>query len=514
MNIEYWRWCELTGLLFFITGTTLLNGYADKNEKKNYLAIFLLILITIIGFYLGGYLYKVRESNQNAAMGTVVDETTVANCQTFLDTTPKLTAGESLQIIIIISIIVIIFFVLNILINNLNQTDLSDGLYKQLFTLFYVFLFFVFLKIVNIDIYHLVSLLNDMCSKNYFTSPNTHKWNDFLYIVTILIILFSGLGLLEKITLSNKITGFTKPISDVLKSIPVIGSIYYIILLVFNAVMFIPCLVNDIYEYTYQSVMKNPDKNFTYLFLIEISLILVYVFIRKANYARVKSTRSLLLNDPEWLTKEINVSKNSLSGENVGVQTQGIPDTVSYHYGISFWFYIDTGMTNNTFLNILNYNNSPAVLYKPSMNNLIVTSQINPDNIDLTYKRNNAVVKNTFENEVITSYTTMNNNTHEGIQDRKIIYSMTNVKLQTWNNVFVNYNSGVMDIFINGNLVSSSDGNMIQNYASSIKVGENNENCLIKICNLCFYNENLGVDAILHTYSTSKELNPPLDVLK
>jgi len=516
MNMEYWRWCELTGLLFFILGTTFLHKQDSNSDqtgqsiKTQTIPIVLLVIFTILGFYLGGYLYKIRETNQNIEDG--VDEVQKENCQSFLDTTPKLTVVESIQTIIIISIIVIIFFVMNILVTNLNEIELKDGLIKQLFVLFYLFLLFVFLKIVNIDIYYLTTLLNDIFSKNYFQSQNTHKWNDFLYIVTLFIILFSGLGLVEKVALSSKLSGSLKPFTDVLKGIPVIGTLYYIILAVFNIIMIIPCFVNDIYENTYESIMKNPDKNITYIFLFEVILILLYIFARKL---RGKLTNmNVLINDPIWLNSETVISKNELSGESTGVQKQDIPDTVSYHYGISFWFYIEAGMTNNTFLNILNYNNSPCVLYKPSMNNLIFTSQLNPDNIDLSYKRNNAVVKNTYGNEVITSYTTMNNNMHEGIEDRKIICSMTNVNLQKWNNVFINFNSGVIDIFVNGNLVSSTDGNMIADYTSKIKVGNDNENTLIKMCNLCFYKENLSLDSIIHAYNSSKDSNPPINIFK
>jgi hypothetical protein len=222
---------------------------------------------------------------------------------------------------------------------------------------------------------------------------------------------------------------------------------------------------------------------------------------------------NVLINDPIWLNTEVIISKNELSGKTTGLQKQ-IPDTVLYHYGISLWFYIEAGMTNNTFLNILNYNNSPCILYKPSMNNLIFTSQLNPDNIDLQYKRNNTVVKNTYENEIITSYTTLNNNVHEGIENKKIIYSTTNLSLQKWNNVFINFNSGVIDIFINGSLVSSTDGNMITDYKSNINVGNDNENTLMKICNLCFYTENLSLDSIVHIYNSSKDVDPPINNFK
>ena len=35
-------------------------------------------------------------------------------------------------------------------------------------------------------------------------------------------------------------------------------------------------------------------------------------------------------------------------------------------------------------------------------------------------------------------------------------YTMKNIELQKWNNVVVNYDGGILDIYMNGNLVSSS----------------------------------------------------------
>ena len=142
------------------------------------------------------------------------------------------------------------------------------------------------------------------------------------------------------------------------------------------------------------------------------------------------------------------------------------------------------------------------------MNNIVVTSQLNIENTDVAYREQGVHTKNTLANENIKSFTTLNDNKNEGYEKRKIVFT-DDITLQTWNNFFINYNSGVLDVFINGKLMSSSSGNMIDasTYKNYIKIGT--DELQIKMCNLCFYNKNLAIDEITHVYNSFKNINPP-----
>jgi len=94
----------------------------------------------------------------------------------------------------------------------------------------------------------------------------------------------------------------------------------------------------------------------------------------------------------------------------------------NYNYALSSWIYINNqsekiNTLGNKFVSVINYGNKPNILYNVKKNILkIVTT--NGKSI-------------------------------------KTIYESNSIQLQKWNHVVVNYEAGVMDIFINGDLVSS-----------------------------------------------------------
>lgn len=101
---------------------------------------------------------------------------------------------------------------------------------------------------------------------------------------------------------------------------------------------------------------------------------------------------------------------------------------IYYHYGISFWIYFDTNLLNNS--NKDTYNNKYGLIMNYS---------------------NNPIIKYDYNtNELIISIHDCKNNTE---CDEIIIYKTTNIEYQKWNLFTVNYDYGILDIFINNNLV-------------------------------------------------------------
>jgi hypothetical protein len=227
-------------------------------------------------------------------------------------------------------------------------------------------------------------MFDDIFSKNYFPSPNTHKWNDFLFLGSLLFTFFSSMGLIEKVAMSNNLQGvkefiqrsFNVKTSEKSLYVGVFENLYNFMLLIFNVIMYIPCIFNDMYEYINDSLKEKGSPIVTYILIVEFCLIMVYLIYRKIVVFVVRRETSILVNEPIWLYPVTKVSNNAINATSViGKQAQGIPTEPIYNFGISFWLFIEPGISN-TFSNILNFNNTPAVLYKPSMNTIIFTSFI------------------------------------------------------------------------------------------------------------------------------------------
>lgn len=488
-NVNLWKWQEYSTIIFSIIGVFFLSS-VKKDVDVNYTELLLFLVFIVIGYYLGGVLYNVKH---------VKNEKT--HCSGFAKKT-DISFLETIKSTIVFSIIVTILFSMNGLLIELNKNyddpKNKTGNLSFFLGLFFVILFIVYFLSSNTCFIYIFGLLKNIFNRDYFTSPNTHKWTDLLFLSVMIFIFFSSMGLLERVSISNILHTPLEYIKEFLgvdnsayKSL--VFKIYYLFVLIFNIIMFIPCIFNDMYSYIYNSVKNNPTNPVIYVLIAEACLICFYIFYKNVISNLINRHSSVLLLEPTWLDTPTKIQTTH---------------AINYNFGLSFWIYIEPGMTNNTFLNILNYNDSPAISYKPSMNSLIVTSQLNPENTDVEYRKKGVITENTFINENIKSFTTLNNNTQEGYEKRKIIFTY-DVALQTWCNIFINYNSGVIDVFVNGTLMSSSSGNMFDanTYKNHMTIGA--DELQIKMCNLCVYDKNLNIDEIMHVYDKSKNVDPP-----
>lgn len=269
---------------------------------------------------------------------------------------------------------------------------------------------------------------------------------------------------------------------------------------VLNILLFIPYLLS-----TLIGEIKSGENN-GYIILIGIIFILVilnYLVVYFENKSIIQGGK-LLINTPvdTYIVtnlgsyKDLNgINPNYYEPTNFNILINQDPTlnivNINYQYGISCWINIksmppNTNSSYSKFVEILSYTTDIKVIYKADTNILrVVVTQptnLNNDNIDLD------------EN----SY--------------RIIYETKNFLLQKWNHIFINYNGGTLDIFINGDLLKTAN-NVIPRNDGIFSVGYK-DGIVGQICNVIYFKKPLMINQIKYLYNTNKNKNPPVPFKK
>ena len=165
-------------------------------------------------------------------------------------------------------------------------------------------------------------------------------------------------------------------------------------------------------------------------------------------------------------------------------------DNFDYQYCISFWVFLDAAPPNTNssyskYTSLLNFGDKPNILYNGKTNSLMVIT-------------NQKDLKNTTNNKLIDFDENGN----------RILYKIDNFLLQKWNNIIVNYNGGILDIFLNGELVKSDIGVVPYYKIDNLTIGENGG---IKggICNVVYFSRAINSSNIYYLYNMVKDKTPP-----
>jgi hypothetical protein len=91
----------------------------------------------------------------------------------------------------------------------------------------------------------------------------------------------------------------------------------------------------------------------------------------------------------------------------------------------------------------------------------------------------------------------------------RIIYVNNNFLLQKWNNIIINYSGGVLDIFLNSELVKSNRGIVPYYTLDNLTIGTD-EGIEGGICNVVYFRRPLTTSNIFYLYNMIKDRSPPV----
>ena len=177
----------------------------------------------------------------------------------------------------------------------------------------------------------------------------------------------------------------------------------------------------------------------------------------------------IIQNKPVYINKETVPQNNNLIHNNINM---------NLNYTLSAWFFLnhktgEHGYKYDTYATILNYNMKPKVSFNNSNGKLKIEMNSGGDKDKIS-----------------------------------VAQYITDVPLQRWNNLVVNYDGGVVDIFINGELKKSLKNILPTVSYDSITLGETN-GISGGVCNVVYYPSRISYDRILMNYNLLKNNNPP-----
>tara|TARA_B110000444_G_scaffold254412_1_gene286909 strand:- start:255 stop:2963 length:2709 start_codon:yes stop_codon:yes gene_type:complete len=198
-------------------------------------------------------------------------------------------------------------------------------------------------------------------------------------------------------------------------------------------------------------------------------------------------TNTQLVSKPIYLDRKTETDKTFQNLEDCGTYDfsgnfthSGVSDcNQSYNYGLSLWVNLHAQPPNknpsyNKYTTIINYSNNPKISYNMKENKLRV--------------------------EIL-----RNGQTHEMFT----IFDKNVLKMQKWNNIVINYNLGIVEVFVNSKLLVTND--VILPYIKSDKIVIGEENGISGgICNVVYYPTKLTNTEISLLYNSLKLRNPPI----
>jgi hypothetical protein len=257
--------------------------------------------------------------------------------------------------------------------------------------------------------------------------------------------------------------------------------------LIMSIIFYIPCYFNNIYDALGKILVGDYTSDAgSLLMLISVLLLLIIYFNMPSvsNYINTQGGKQLV-------NKPVNTHSEYALGT---YQDLNESEEYNYQYGLSFWVFIHAAPPNmnsnyNNYTSLINFGGKPNVLYNGRTNTLMVTiEQDKEDN------------KSTNKHYKLTDYDE---------KGHRILYKNNNFLLQKWNNIIINYSGGILDIFINGELVKSNIGVVSYYKLDNLTIGKDN-GIEGGICNVVYFRKPITTTNIYYLYNMAKNKSPPV----
>ena len=94
-------------------------------------------------------------------------------------------------------------------------------------------------------------------------------------------------------------------------------------------------------------------------------------------------------------------------------------------------------------------------------------------------------------------------------EGNRILFIQPGILLQKWNNIIINYNGGILDIFLNGELLKSDIGVVPYYTLDNLTIGKDG-GINGGICNVVYFKKTLSAFNIYLLYNMIKNKTPPV----
>lgn len=377
------------------------------------------------------------------------------------------------------------------LLQYISQRRIKYEILGVLILIVYIILFFTFINnssvfktysvitntifLISIVIYVLYILIRFNGTDTLRNRFGSVLRNTIYSIIGIIILYFS-------IKFISDSTYATTALSFIFQFLSILGALYILYVIIRKTTFFQKLLNNGIFSssssfsFLYDNIKTTPSYILK-LLIAQIIFITGWFLIPYIREKLYNYNSKVLLVKPVRTDKETVLGKNVIFGKyNKNIERQSIDMSSSinkdlpYKYSLSCWIFINNqggnmSETSEVLTPLLRYGKKTAILYNSSTNTFQITSK-------------------------------------KGIDGTEVIYSTTKLPLQKWNNIIINYNSGNVDIFLNGELVATKSGVLPYVNHDTITVG--NENGVLGgIKNVVYYPEVLDkvkIDWIYNSY--------------
>jgi hypothetical protein len=291
-----------------------------------------------------------------------------------------------------------------------------------------------------------------------------------------IISIINFLLLMGLIALVLSLFNFNTSSSLVLSNNTGLGFIFTFIL---KLILYIPCFLIDCSNVLREQLqLAKKEYTVVIILLIEIALIASKFLIPKI-FNKVITNDGIVLTDKVY---PLEIKNHVPIPRSLKILTKSV------NYGVSSWIYIHPvpNNTNEAYVqntSLINCGNVPDMQFNAEKGAIIFSVDVT----DANGSKRTVIVPD-----------------KKTQRDVKIIYSR-------WNNVFVNFIDGGMDIFVNGDLVISEPNIIPYQNPNGVNIGSS-PGIYGEMCNLVYYKTPVLAQNIKLMYESMKDMNPPITV--